>query len=277
MARVDDGAPGQRRASAAGDRRWLPSAIDDARPLSADAGCPTNANRMELSPRAAVGEPAGVALNRRLALAGVAAAAATVAHNRLLTPWHQRWGATDEEVDLALTGDDLVPEPATQATRAITIDAAPADVWPWIVQLGADRGGFYSYDWLENLFGLQIHSAEAIEEAWQDLQVGDLVYANRAGTGGWCVVGVHPHEALVLQAADVTTGRPLRRDEQLGYEFLWIFALRPTSAGATRLLVRERSGFRNGLTEVAMSPIGLISFVMSRRMLRGIKQRAEAS
>lgn len=194
---------------------------------------------------------------------------------RLLQPWHERWGATDEEIAVPLPGDDLVAEPAKQVTRAITIDARPEDVWPWIVQLGADRGGFYSYDWLENLFGLRIHSADDIVDDWQELRVGDIVRADRAGTGGWYVVALQPSEALVLKVADIAAGRPLRRDEQLKWEFLWTFALRPAPEGGTRLLVRERIAFGSALTRALMAPIGLVSFVMSRRMMLGIKARAE--
>jgi hypothetical protein len=178
---------------------------------------------------------------------------------------------------MPLTGDDHVAEPATQLTRAITIDAPPAAVWPWIAQLGADRGGFYSYDRLENLFGLGIHSADHVVEEWQDVRVGDIVYASRSRTGGWLVVECRPGEALVLRVADVATRRPLGRDEKLGWEFLWTFALRGTDDGRTRLLVRERVAFTNPVTRILMAPVGLVSFVMTRRMLLGIRSRAEAA
>ncbi len=186
----------------------------------------------------------------------------------------ETWGATDDELQRRLPGDELVAEPAAQVTRAITIDAPPERVWPWVVQLGADRGGFYSYDWLENLFGLGIHSAERIVPAWQDLHVGDLVAANRKRSGGWLVAEVRPNEALVLQVADVNARRPLQRAEHR-WEFTWIFALAPEPGGRTRLIVRERTGFGSRLVEAAMSPVGLVSFVMTRRMLQGIKERAE--
>ena len=207
--------------------------------------------------------------------AAVMAGASLVAYERLVKPWQQRWGATDEELTMPLPGDERVAEPATQVTRAITIDAAGQRVWPWIVQLGADRGGFYSYDWLENLFGLGIESAHNIVEAWQDLGVGDVVYANRARSGGWYVVVLRPNEALVLKVADLAAGRPVCRDEHLKWEFLWTFALRPTAGGGTRLLVRERVAFDCALTRRLMAPVDLVSFVMTRRMMLGIKARAE--
>jgi hypothetical protein len=214
-------------------------------------------------------------MKRGLAAATVVVAALVVVYERLAKPWQERWGATEKELAAPLPGDELVAEPASQVTRAITIDAAREEVWPWIVQLGADRGGFYSYDWLEDVFGLGIHSARHIAEAWQDLRVGDVVYANRARTGGWYVMDLRPNEALVLKLANLVADRPARRDEQPKWEFLWTFALRPTASGATRLLVRERTAFDNALTRTLMAPVGFVSFVMTRRMMVGIKARAE--
>jgi hypothetical protein len=214
-------------------------------------------------------------MKRGLAAAAAVTAAHVVAYERWVKPWQQRWGATQQELTVRLPGDQHVAEPATQITRAITIDAPPEAVWPWIVQLGADRGGFYSYDWLENLFGLGIHSATDIVAAWQDLRVGNVVYANRARTGGWYVVDLQPTQALVLKVADLPAGRPVRRDEHLKWEFLWTFALRPTTPGSTRLLVRERTAFDRALTRTLMAPIGIVSFAMTRRMLLGIKPLAE--
>jgi hypothetical protein len=211
-------------------------------------------------------------------LATVAAlAASAVVYRRWVGPWQQRWGATDAECIDPLPGDDLVDEPAAQVTRAVTIDAPPEEVWPWVVQLGADRGGFYSYDWLENLFGLGIHSADRVVGEWQGLGVGDIVAADRDRTGGWVVAELRPREALCLLVADVGTRRAVRRDEGARWEFLWTFALRDAPGGATRLLVRERTAFGSVLSRVAMAPVGLVSFVMSRRMLLGIKERAEAA
>ncbi len=208
--------------------------------------------------------------------AGAAAVGAAAAYRRCLKPWQERWGATDKEIAQPLPGDGFVEEPATQVTRAVTIDAPRAEVWPWIVQLGADRGGFYTYDWLENLFHLDIHSADHVVDAWQGLAVGDVVYADRARTGGWYVVDLRPQDALVLKVGDLTTGRPMRRDEKLRWEFLWTFALRDAPAGGTRLLVRERTAFGSAVTRALMAPVGLVSFVMTRGMLLGLKARVES-
>jgi hypothetical protein len=215
-------------------------------------------------------------MKRRWTSSALLVAAAAVGYRQILRPWHERWGATDQEVYDALPGDELVAEPATQNTRAITVDAPPEQVWPWVVQLGADRAGFYSYDWLENLFGLGIHSARQVVPDWQQRAVGDLVHADAAGTGGWYVMKVVPNEVLVLKMADVKAGQPARRDEQLRWEFLWTFAIQDLGNGTTRLLVRERTGFGSPATRMLMAPVGFISFVMTQKMMRGIKARAEA-
>lgn len=214
---------------------------------------------------------------RRPRASAVVLVAVVVLWRRWISRWHVRWGATDDEAAARLPGDDLVADPARQATRAITIRAEPREVWPWVAQLGADRGGFYSYEWLENLFGLGIHNASEIVPEWQERSVGELVFAEAKGSAGWYVMEFRPAEALVLKVADVGAGRPLRRDEQLRWEFSWSFVLRPTPDGQCRLLVRERTGSGCWLTRLVMSPIGIVSFVMTREMLRGIKRRAETT
>lgn len=198
-------------------------------------------------------------------------------YRRVVRPWHLTWGATDEETAAPLVGDDLVAEPARQCTRGITIDAPPDAVWPWVVQIGADRGGFYSYDWLENLFGLGIHSADRVVSEWQHREVGDLVYADASGSGGWYVMEVRPNEVLVLKVADVASGHPVRHDEPPWWEFAWTFALQEAPTGRTRLLVRERVSFGKNVMRLAMAPVGVVSFVMTRRTMLGIKERAEGA
>lgn len=151
----------------------------------------------------------------------------------------------------------------------------PEAVWPWVSQLGADRGGFYSYDWLENLFRLGIHSADRIVPEWQERADGDLVHADANGDSGWYVMDARPPHSLALEMANVKEGRPFRRDEPPYMEFSWAFVLESHGDGRTRLLVRERVAFGNRLAQVAGSPVGLISFVMTQKMMRGIKNRAE--
>ena len=216
-------------------------------------------------------------MERRWPIVAVAAAGGLLAWHRFVTPWQLRWGATDDEVRTPLPGDELVPDPADQATRAVTVGADAADVWPWIVQLGADRGGFYSYTWLENLFRLGIHNADRIVPEWQELAVGDLVAADARRSGGWYVMQHVPGEVLVLAMGDVRAGRPVRREEGLRWEFLWTFAVRPLAGGGSRLIVRERTGFDSRVTKLLFSPMGFVSFVMTRAMLLGIRSRAEAT
>jgi hypothetical protein len=94
------------------------------------------------------------------------------AYALVIRPWHLRWGATDEEVEKPLPGDELVPEPVIESTRAITVHAPVEAVWPWLAQLGQDRGGFYSYEWLENLAGAWMRNALSIHPEWQHREVG---------------------------------------------------------------------------------------------------------
>ena len=135
---------------------------------------------------------------RRAVLTGGVGVAAAAAWWKVFTPWQRNWGATEEEVAMALPGDELTPPPIEQNTRAITIAAPPEEVWPWLVQMGADRGGFYSYAWLENLFGLKIHNADRIVDGWQQLAVGDWVWGSRDRSGGWRVELIEPIGVLVL-------------------------------------------------------------------------------
>lgn len=213
-------------------------------------------------------------MRRSLVLSGLGIAA-TVVGSRLLDPWQRSWGATPEEVAAVLPGDGLTAAPAEQATRATTIAAPPEAVWPWLVQMGADRAGFYSYDWLENLFGLDIHNADSIVDEWQHLATGDIVWADGGLTGGWVVERVVPNEVLVMKVADVRTGRTVSRDRGIGFEFQWTFALRPATDGTTRLVIRERVAYGRRLTRFVMAPVGWVSFVMTRKMLDGIRRRAE--
>lgn len=214
---------------------------------------------------------------RRSLMVGAVGAAAVVGWRQGFVPWHRNWGATDEEAAMALPGDELTPPPVEQNTRAITITAPPQEVWPWLVQMGADRGGFYSYTWLENLFGLDIHNADQIVEEWQQLAVGDWVWGARKRTGGWVVELVESDVALVMKAADPKLGRATTHDTGIGFEFQWTFALRPTPNGGTRLLIRERSAYGRRLTRWMMAPVGVVSFVMTRKMLDGIRARAESA
>jgi hypothetical protein len=195
-----------------------------------------------------------------IAVAGAAVVALSVRRHLL------RWGATDAEIEAAQPGDHLIVDAAVTATRAITIRASPAAVWPWVAQLGQGRGGFYSYDSLENLLGLDIHSVDRVVPEWQQLEVGDEV--RLAATVGLEAVIVDAGRALVLQGNLPLARRP-------PFESTWAFILCGQADGTTRLLSRERYGYKRWWAPFVVEPTQAISFVMSRKMLLGIRDRAE--
>jgi hypothetical protein len=178
-----------------------------------------------------------------------------------------RWGATDREVGDSLPGDDLIPNADMIATRAITIHAAADRVWPWIAQLGQGRGGFYSYDWVENLVGCNIHSSNRILIELQDIKVGDEI--RLAPQVGLVVALVEQGRSLVLRG-----GIPMGK-RAAPYDFTWAFTLREEPDGTTRLLVRERYVYMRAWARLIVAPTQLLSFAMSQKMLRGIRDRAE--
>jgi hypothetical protein len=170
-------------------------------------------------------------------------------------------------VGCSLPGDDLIPNADMNATRAITIRAAADHVWPWIAQLGQGRGGFYSYDRLENLVGCNIHSSDRILLELQDIKVGDEI--RLAPQVGLLVALVEQGRSLVLRG-----GIPMGK-RAAPYDFTWAFALREEADEMTRLLVRERYVYTRAWARLIVEPTELLSFVMSQKMLRGIRDRAE--
>jgi hypothetical protein len=199
----------------------------------------------------------------------VAAGAAVAAYALVARPWYLRWGAKGEEVTRRLPGDDLAADSPVGSTRAVTIEAPVEDVWPWLMQIGYGRGGFYSYDWLENVFVALLRgtpgyrSAEEIIPQHQRLLPGDFIAAappdmlggRLAAVAGWKVLAVEPCRALVLEG--------------------WgAFVLEPLGDRATRLIVRSRGpGAWGRLAHYLFWEPA--HFVMERRMLLGIKERAE--
>ena len=192
----------------------------------------------------------------------VAAGLGSLAYPLFLRRWCLTWGARPDEVSGKLPGDELLTEPGIVSTRAVWVDAPASSIWPWLVQMGPGRGGAYTYDWIENLFGLGMHSADEILPQYQDLQVGD---AQRLGKRGPVlrVAALEPERSLVLRSDDGN--------------WVWAFALVPGEAG-TRLISRNRIA-----TPGAPLPVRLVnllvmepgSLIMERKMLLGIKQRAE--
>jgi hypothetical protein len=172
----------------------------------------------------------------------------------VLRPRHLRWGAEPGDEERALPGDELLPESGTQILHALTIDAPVEKVWPWLAQLGQDRGGFYSYEWLENLAGCEMHNADHVHPEWQQREPGETV---------------HLHPAGGLRVSVFEPGRAL------GLEGWGTFALEPLGRERTRLIAR--GGVPRGVGAVAYGLLMEIPhFLMERRMLLGIKERAEA-
>jgi hypothetical protein len=207
-------------------------------------------------------------MKRRAAVAGAGViASAAAAYIGAVRPWQLRWGASDEELGATLAGDDIITNPDLRATRAITVHAVADQVWPWIAQLGQGRGGFYSYDGLENLVGCDIHSADRVVPEWQDIKVGDQVKLHPEV--GLAVTAVEQGRALVLHGGvPMGTAPP-------PYDFTWAFVIREQPDGTTRLLVRERYAYTRRWAPLLVEPVAVVSFVMSHRMLRGIRDRAE--
>jgi len=200
-------------------------------------------------------------------LVGLMAAVGAVALYRAkVRPWIYNWGARVDEITAVLPGDELVQPGAPQTTRAVTIDAPVDAVWPWLAQIGEDRGGFYSYSSLERAVGARIHNADAIHPEWQDLHVGDTIWlARRYGEAASQVVAAVKSGAhLVLMSAD-DFNRVQRGEKASG---AWSFHLRE-DAGWTRLLVRGSGG------AVGHAAFDIPHFVMEQKMMRGIRNRAE--
>lgn len=191
----------------------------------------------------------------------------------LLVPTFNSWHSTPEELAATYPGDAYIASPVQYITRAITIDAPVEEVFPWLVQMGQGRGGFYSYDGLENLFGLDIHSADRIEEAWQDLEPGEQVRLHPEG--GMIVADIFPCRYLILTADEGTMTAGARQIKgEVAYS--WAFYLFPEEEHQTRLVARSAYHFQAGWKAWwAFQTVSILSWVMEEKMLRGIRDRAE--
>jgi hypothetical protein len=215
--------------------------------------------------------------------ASAAAAAlglATSAYRFAVRPKLLTWGSDPRDVDREWPGDALTPVPHSVATRAIEIDAPAADIWPWILQVGQDRGGFYSYTWIENLFGAQISNTESLLPDYEKRKVGDTVWlAARKAYGGrarMLIAQLDAPRAMVLvypNDADAFIG------EGRALYGTWAFILDPIDDQRTRLVMRTRSGEWNSaahrLLDFAFWEPA--HFLMETRMMRTIKALAERS
>jgi hypothetical protein len=205
----------------------------------------------------------------RLAVPGLAAYGTASLMDRV---FHDR-GATIAEMTRVLPGDDLIPDMGSQSTMAITIDAPVADVWPWLVQMGCDRAGWYGYDYLNNG---GVASATRILPEFQDIAVGYVIPADTRNRVGFPVLMVEPERALVLgKVVDSMERRPVEYPGIRG-RVVWSFILEAPVAGATRLIVRTRSE-PQPLLERLIAPLwGVIHAFMQRKQLRSIKHRVES-
>jgi hypothetical protein len=179
--------------------------------------------------------------------------------------WRERcltWGATQIEATAAIPGDELLTEADIISTRAVRIEAPPEAVWPWLAQMGSGRGGLYTYDWIENLLGLHMHSVDVVLPQFQDVAVGDAQTLGKRGP------------TLRVAICEVERALVVRSDDG---NWVWAFFLERNGSG-TRLISRNRIS-----TPGASRPARLFyryfmepgSLVMERKMLLGIKQRAE--
>lgn len=206
----------------------------------------------------------------------VVGAVALLIYPHYIRPWLLRWGATPAEVRATLPGDELVPNPRVSATHAITIHASGEAVWPWLVQMGQGKAGFYSYDWLENLFGCDIHNADRILPQFQTLKAGDSVRLHPKMPPVPAAI-VEPNRALVLHGdTRLGSGLPIMKPGDY-LNVLWGFYLQPIDEHSTRLIERFRSdynpsAFNRLVNGRIMEPV---SFIMERKMLLGIRERAE--
>jgi hypothetical protein len=168
------------------------------------------------------------------------------------------WGATDEEASSRLPGDELLEDADGVSKRAITIDTAAASVWPWLAQMGpAPRGGAYTYDWIENLLGLDMHSADRVLPEFQHPEVGETF---ALGSNRMRLERVEQEQVLSWRTEDGN--------------WVWTFVLRE-QAGKTRLISRNRFRLPTVAARIGMLPMEPASLLMERKMLRGIKERAE--
>jgi hypothetical protein len=179
-----------------------------------------------------------------------------------LLPWMDRWGATDDEIAASYPGDELVPTPRITYTRAVHVNAPPEEIFPWIAQLGADKGGMYSYTWLESLIQCPQTNADRIHEEWQGLKVGDkvLMCPDENMPPAYIVAMVEQDHVIVMG-----------HKENDSWVEVWQFNLVPQDDGMTRLVIRSRSAAQGWFWD----SIRPGEFIMMSRMMLTIKERAE--
>jgi len=203
----------------------------------------------------------------------------------LITPFlndrRRNWGATKDEINRNYPGDNLVPNPKGVYMHAITIKAPAEEVWRWLVQIGQGRGGFYSYELLENIIGCKIRNAETIVPELQNLKVGDNIPMHPSMGSPYKVATIEPDSTLILELrANVQTGETFELGEKLPEKYQnqsWLLLLEEIDDGTTRLISRSRNDWNESFGNTVFYGIfGPLTLEMDRKMLLGIKKRAEA-
>ena len=197
---------------------------------------------------------------------GAVSIATCIVASPLLRSWYRKWGASAQEVIMSLPGDEQVPNPRLESTRAITIQAPTADIWPWLVQMGQGRGGLYSYVKLENLANCDMHNADRIIPDYQHMEEGDKVRLSQdENVPCFVVTAIEPGRAIILGGDDPPTS--------------WGFILDPIDEISTRLIIRYRQDFEPTPGNVIGWRVFTepIHFNMERKMLQGIKARVESA
>jgi hypothetical protein len=211
-------------------------------------------------------------------LAAATAALAVVGGYARLYRLGQTWGATDQELQQALAGDELLPDARARTTHAITIAAPAHEVWPWLVQMGWGRAGWYTYRWVDRLlFPTNGPSADHILPEHQRLEQGDHVPDGPPEVDCWFTVEqLEPHRLLVLRS---TRHLPLSwRQRGLAMDWIWSWHLDEPTRGCTRVVQRNRMCLRPWLFERAfLGAIVPADLVMARSHLRGLQRRAETA
>jgi hypothetical protein len=214
----------------------------------------------------------------RTLVRGIAAAFLVFAvYWAVVRPWHLKWGTTPAEYATAWPGTELIANPATPAIHAITIQAPPERIWPWIRQIGRERAGFYSYTWLENLFGGDIHNVYVLMPEAAEREIGESVWmAPRhkfEGKGRMVVVRLIPGETMVLANVDSIPGAPAGRAASA----VWSFTLRPVDARTTRLVMCATGSRRLPLRQKVVNALFWepAHFVMERKMMLTLKELSE--
>ena len=193
--------------------------------------------------------------------------AAIIGYALGIRPSMLAWGSTAEERVETLPGDDRTVDARYVTTRAVTIRAPAEAVWPWLVQMGQDRAGFYTHNWVERLLHSGIPDTHEIEPAWQSLAAGDLVRTNRDIGGkpmGWPVVEVEPGRWLVVRSNSMPAGT-------------YAFVVRPVDASTSRLIIRDRARWKPWEWPFAVLVYEPLHGYMETGLLEGVRQRVEAA